>query len=84
MRIDGHVHFVGDGSNQSECWLRKYSIDWIIEPIVKAQAGILRSSQKLGIDQAYEEKLIELIDQSSLDAVLLLPWTIHTIRMETV
>ena len=73
MRIDGHVHFVGDGSNQSGCWLRKNTlIDWIIEPIVKTQAGILRSSQKLGIDQAYEEKLIDLIDQSSLDAVLLL------------
>ena len=73
MRIDGHVHFVGDGSNQSGCWLRKNTlIDWIIEPIVKAQAGIVRSSQKLGVDLAYEKKLIELIDQSSLDAVLLL------------
>ena len=47
-------------------------IDWIIEPIVKTQAGILRSSQKLGVDLAYEKKLIKLIDQSSLDAVLLL------------
>lgn len=43
-----------------------------MEPVVKAQAGILQSSQKLGVDQAYEEKLIELITQSSLDAVLLL------------
>ena len=73
MKIDGHVHFVGDGSNQSGCWLRKNTLlDRIIEPIVKAQAGILRSSQKLGVDLAYEKKLIELIDQSSLDAVLLL------------
>ena len=73
MKIDGHVHFVGDGSNQSGCWLRKNTLlDRIIEPIVKAQAGIFRSSQKLGVDLAYEKKLIELIDQSSLDAVLLL------------
>lgn len=43
-----------------------------MEPVVKAQAGILQSSQKLGVDQAYEEKLIELINESSLDAVLLL------------
>jgi len=73
MRIDGHVHFVGDGSNGSGCWLRRTSLlDRIIEPVVKAQAGIFRSSQKLGVDQAYKEKLIALIDRSTLDAVLLL------------
>lgn len=73
MRIDGHVHFVGDGSNGSGCWLRTSSLlDRIIEPIVKAQAGIFLSSKKLGVDQAYEKKLIELIEQSTLDALLLL------------
>ena len=73
MRIDGHVHFVSDGSNGSGCWLRRTSLlDRIVEPIVKAQAGISQSSKKLGVDQAYEEKLIQLIDQSTLDAVLLL------------
>jgi predicted TIM-barrel fold metal-dependent hydrolase len=44
----------------------------MVEPIVKAQAGILKSSRQLGVDQAYEERLIGLIDSSSLDAVLLL------------
>ena len=47
-------------------------LDRIVEPIVKAQCGILQSSKELGVDQAYEEKLIQLIDQSTLDAVLLL------------
>lgn len=73
MRIDGHVHFVGDGSNGSGCWLRSHTLlDRIVEPVVKAQAGIYRSSQKLGIDRAYEERLTRLISKSSLDAVLLL------------
>ena len=72
MRIDGHVHFVGDGSNGSGCWLRRNFVDRLFEPIVKSQAGILKSSQKSGVDVAYEEKLIQLIDESSLDAVLLL------------
>ena len=73
MRIDGHVHFVGDGSNGSGCWLRSSTLlDRIVEPIVKAQAGISKSSRQLGIDQAYEQRLIGLIDDSSLDAVLLL------------
>jgi predicted TIM-barrel fold metal-dependent hydrolase len=44
----------------------------MVEPIVKAQAGILKSSRQLGVDQAYEERLIGLIASSSLDAVLLL------------
>ncbi|HAD21521.1 MAG TPA: hypothetical protein DCF87_05330 [Opitutae bacterium] len=73
MRIDGHVHFVGEGSNGSGCWLRCSTLlDRIIEPVVKAQAGILKSSRQLGVDQAYEERLISLINESSLDAVLLL------------
>jgi uncharacterized protein len=73
VRIDGHVHFVGDGSNGSGCWLRSSTLlDRIVEPIVKAQAGISKSSRQLGIDQAYEERLIGLIDESSLDSVLLL------------
>ena len=46
--------------------------DRLFEPIVKSQAGIYRSSQRIGVDQAYEEKLIELIEGSTLDAVLLL------------
>ena len=73
MRIDGHVHFVGDGSNGSGCWLRCSTLlDRMVEPIVKAQAGILKSSRQLGVDQAYEKRLINLISSSSLDAVLLL------------
>ena len=73
MKIDGHVHFVGDGSDGSGCWLRCSTLlDRMVEPIVKAQAGILKSSRQLGVDQAYEERLIGLIDSSSLDAVLLL------------
>ena len=44
----------------------------MVEPVVKAQAGILKSSRQLGVDQAYEERLINLINSSSLDAVLLL------------
>ena len=73
MKIDGHVHFVGDGSNGSGCWLRCSTLlDRIIEPVVKAQAGILKSSRQLGVDQAYEERLVGLIDKSSLDVVLLL------------
>ncbi len=73
MKIDGHVHFVGDGSNGSGCWLRCSTLlDRIVEPVVKAQAGILKSSRQLGVDQAYEERMIGLIDSSSLDSVLLL------------
>ncbi len=73
MKIDGHVHFVGDGSNGSGSWLRCSTLlDRIVEPVVKAQAGILKSSRQLGVDQAYEERLIGLIDSSSHDAVILL------------
>ena len=82
LKIDGHVHFVGDGSNGSGCWLRRNLGDRLFEPIVKSQAGIYRSSQKLGIDQAYEEKLIDLIDIPHLMLFSYWPWIIHTTRRE--
>ena len=47
MKIDGHVHFVGDGSNGSGCWLVKHPMgSHTPEPVVKAQASIskIRSS----------------------------------------
>ena len=73
MKIDGHVHFAGDGSKGSGCWLRRNSLlDRIAEPILKMQAGIFQTSRILGLDLAYEQKLVELIEQSSLDSVLLL------------
>ena len=72
MKVDGHVHFVGDGSNGSGCWLRRNLADRLFEPILKSQAGILQSSKKSGLDFAYEQKLIELIEESSLDAIFLL------------
>ena len=72
--------------NRRTCSLRRrrlkqlqavgYAEIWVIlytfEPIVKSQAGIYRMSQKLGLDHAYEEKLDKLIQDSSLDAILLL------------
>lgn len=73
MKFDGHVHFVGDGSNGNGCWLRRNSLlDQVSEPILKRQAGIFETSRSLGLDRAYEQMLLGLIDTSSLDAVLLL------------
>jgi len=73
VKTDGHVHFVGDGSNGSGCWLRRNSLlDRLMEPILKKQAGIFKTSRNLGLDKAYQQKLLSLIEQSGLDAVLLL------------
>ena len=47
-------------------------LDQVSEPILKRQAGIFETSRSLGLDRAYEQMLLGLIDTSSLDAVLLL------------
>ena len=41
VKIDCHVHWVGDGSDGSGCWLRRNTFwDHILEPLIKRQAGV--------------------------------------------
>ena len=81
MRIDGHVTS-SETAQTAPLLLRRNLGDRLFEPIIKSQAGIYRMSQKLGVDHAYEEKLIKLIQDSSLDAILLWRWIILRPRWE--
>ena len=73
MKTDGHVHLIGDGSSEEIGWLRRSGLfDRLTEFFFTRQTGL--SSRKSGacLDQAYENHLIELVKDSSLDSVLLL------------
>ena len=68
-----YVHWVGDGSDGSGCWLRRNTfLDHILEPLIKRQAGVFESSRLLGLDKAYKSKLLELVEGSRLDKLVLL------------
>ena len=72
-KIDCHVHLVGDGGSGSGCWFRLHSVAHrILARVILREAGIPVSAMETGLDVLYVERLVELVRQSSLDAVVLL------------
>ncbi len=72
-KIDCHVHLVGDGSGGSGCWIRTPNVARAIAArFMLRSAGLPASVLRGGLDEAYAEKLLELVRESSLDAVVLL------------
>ena len=72
-KIDCHVHLVGDGSSGSGCWLRPKSIvHRLMAHIIVRVAGLPASALRDGLDTRLEQRLVELVRDSSLDAVVLL------------
>ncbi|HAF58666.1 MAG TPA: hypothetical protein DCL00_03665 [Opitutae bacterium] len=73
MKMDGHVHLIGDGSSGRNRWLRRSGLfDRLTEFFFTRQNGLSSRKSGAGLDQAYENHLIELVKDSSLDSVLLL------------
>lgn len=73
LRIDGHVHLVGDGSSGSRCWLKLDG--WLRRlqgRMLMSAAGLPLHLLKGGLDKAFERRLAELIQTSSLDGLLVL------------
>jgi predicted TIM-barrel fold metal-dependent hydrolase len=72
-KIDCHVHLLGDGSSGSGCWLRLQSIvHRLMAQILVRTAGMPASALREGLDAHVVRRLVELVRNSSLDAVVLL------------
>ena len=73
LRLDGHVHFVGDGSSGSGCWLK---LDGLLRHLqgrlLLSAAGLPASCLKGGLDSAFESRLGKLLEASGLDGLVLL------------
>jgi hypothetical protein len=73
MRIDAHVHFVGDGSDGSGCWINlRNPARWLYGAAMVRALGLPLSSLRGGLDRLYRDRLLELVRGSSLDRVVLL------------
>jgi predicted TIM-barrel fold metal-dependent hydrolase len=73
LRLDGHVHFVGDGSDGSGCWLKLDG--WmrrIQGRLLLSAAGLPSNRLDDGLDLAFEARLTALLRTSGLDGLLLL------------
>lgn len=72
MRIDGHVHIVGNGSGGTGCWLQARGITRLGVPWLLRSIGLPASALRGDLDRLYAERLLKLVRESSLDAIVIL------------
>jgi len=70
--IDLHVHVVGNGSGGTGCWLRTAWWRWPFHAWLVRSVGLPVSALRGGLDQLYVQRLLELVQHSSLDAAVIL------------
>lgn len=72
VRIDMHVHMVGNGVGGSGGWLRLNGWHRALASFMLRQLGMPPSALAGDLEKIYAERLLELVRASSLDAVVLL------------
>src|SRR5213592_4757394 len=70
--IDAHVHIVGDGSSDSGCWLRPSPWRRPFAAFMARHIGLPPGALRGELDRLYVERLLQLVRESSLDAVVIL------------
>jgi len=72
VRIDMHVHMVGNGGAGSGGWLRLKGWHRALAGFMVRQLGMPASALEGDLEKIYSEQLLELVRESSLDAIVLL------------
>ena len=72
VRIDMHVHMVGNGASGSGGWLRLKGWHRVLAGLMVRQLGMAASALEGDLEKIYSELLLKLVSESSLDAVVLL------------
>jgi predicted TIM-barrel fold metal-dependent hydrolase len=72
MKIDAHVHLVGNGTGGTGCWLRSGGWRAPIEAWMEKHIGLPRGAMQGDLDRLIVERLVELVRESSLDAAVVL------------
>ncbi len=72
MKIDCHVHLVGNGSGGSGCWYRPRGITRFGAPLMLRGIGLPRAALTGELDRIYAERMLEFVRGSSLDAAVIL------------
>lgn len=72
MRIDMHVHMVGNGVAGSGGWLRLKGWHRMLAGLMLRQLGMRETALEGDLEKIYAQHLLRLVRQSSLDGVVLL------------
>src|SRR5260221_8070757 len=70
--VDMHVHIVGNGSGNTGCWLRVSPMRRPMAGLMLRHVGLPSAALKGDLDRLYVERLLELVRESSLVAVVIL------------
>src|SRR5215216_1060064 len=72
MKIDCHVHVVGNGTGGTGCWYRPRGLTKYGAPFMVRGVGLKASALTGDLDRLYAEQLLTFIRESSLDAAVIL------------
>jgi uncharacterized protein len=72
MRIDCHVHVVGNGTGGTGCWYRPRGLTRLGVPLMLRAVGLPRSALTGDLDTLYAAQVLRFIRDSSLDAAVIL------------
>ena len=70
--LDGHVHIVGNGSGDTGCWLRLSPWRGPMARLMLRHVGLPTTALRGELDRLYVERLLQLVRESSLGAVVIL------------
>jgi len=70
--IDMHVHIVGNGSGGTGCWLRVRGWHRPLAELMVRHIGLPKNAMEGNLDGLYVERLVKLVRDSSLGAVVIL------------
>lgn len=70
--IDAHVHVVGNGSGGTGCWLRLKGWHRVMASLMVRHVGLPPQSLTGDLDRLFVERLLELVQGSSLSAAVIL------------
>src|SRR5260370_42460785 len=70
--IDMHVHIVGNGSGNTGCWLRVTPWRRPMAALMLRHIGLPSTALEGDLDRLYVDRLLDLVRESSLGAVVIL------------
>ena len=83
MRIDCHVHVVGNGTGGTGCWYRPRGVTKYGAPHLLRSVGLPPSALTGDLDGLCAQQMLRFVRESSLDAAVILRSEEHTSELQS-